>query len=349
MDASHRGGPAGFVKVQSDTRIAFPDYAGNNHFNTLGNIFVDPRVGLLFVDFSGGSLLQVTGKASVMWNDIDLFMYPGAQRLVVVDIEEIVRLDSAVPLRWSAPRGAIRSLRLAERIRESENVTSFVFKARDDGDLPDFRAGQYLPIEIGLVGYDQPAKRTYSLSNAPGQSNYRITVKREQNGTVSRHLHDNLEIGAIVNAGSPEGEFIVQQGDRPVALVSAGVGVTPMVSMLHALVAQSTERPVYFIHGARNGAHHSLAEEVEKIAGQHSNVKLHAVYSQPRAEDRLGLNYHQHGYVDGNTLMQLIPGDDADFYLCGPPSFLAEIVAALTDGGIREERVHTETFGRAIP
>jgi ferredoxin-NADP reductase len=119
--------------------------------------------------------------------------------------------------------------------------------------------------------------------------------------------------------------------------------------MLHALVAESTERPVYFIHGARNGAHHALANEVEEVARENSNVKLHVVYSQPRAEDRLGLNYHQQGYVDGKMLMQLIPADDADFYLCGPPSFLAEIVAALTDRGIREERVHIETFGPSIP
>ena len=127
MDASHRGGDPGFVKVASDTRLLFPDYAGNNHFNTIGNLVLDPRVGLLFVDFSTGGMLQLSGRAEVAWEGVALERFPGARRLVYIDVEEIVELPMALPLRWSEAGSGVRSLRLVEKVPESEEITSFIF------------------------------------------------------------------------------------------------------------------------------------------------------------------------------------------------------------------------------
>ena len=161
MDASHRGGDRGFVRIADEGRLEFPDYAGNNHFNTIGNLVLDPRAGLLFVDFETGSLLQLTGRGTIDWESEAVARFPGARRLVTFDIEEIIELPAAVALRWDVDAASVRSLRLIEKIRESENVTSFVFEARDGGPLPGFEAGQHLPIELLVPGLDEPVRRTY--------------------------------------------------------------------------------------------------------------------------------------------------------------------------------------------
>ncbi len=233
MDASHRGGDPGFVRVESETRISFPDYAGNNHFNTIGNLMLDPRVGLLFVDFSTGGMLQLTGRAEITWEGPTVERLPGARRLVQIEIEEIVELPAALPLRWSDAGSGVRSLRLIEKTAESEEITSFVFASRDDGPLTDFEAGQHLPLELEVPGHDVDVRRTYSLSNAPGSDHYRISVRREPLGLVSRHLHDGVEVGAIVSARAPAGDFVLGCPNCPVALISAGVDLTPMLSMLY--------------------------------------------------------------------------------------------------------------------
>ncbi|MBD3655702.1 MULTISPECIES: pyridoxamine 5'-phosphate oxidase family protein [Marinobacter] len=343
MDASHRGGAPGFVAVPDDRQLILPDYSGNNHFNTIGNLVADPRVALLFVDFEKGSLLQISGKATIDWDSAEIARHPGAQRLVAIDIEQIVQLDGVLPLRWSAPE-PLYSLRLVKKTKQSEDVTSFEFVAQDDAELANFMPGQHLPIELHIEGHAQPIKRTYSLSNAPGEGRYRISVKREPHGTVSRYLHDKLIVGDIVNAQKPEGDFVLAPGERPVALVSAGVGVTPMVSMLQAMAREAGERPVYFIHGVRNGSHHPFADEVRALAKRHPKVHVNTVYSQPRNSDRQGRDYDHRGHIGIDLLTAMVPALDADFYLCGPSGFLADTVAALSESGVESDRIHTETF-----
>jgi ferredoxin-NADP reductase/predicted pyridoxine 5'-phosphate oxidase superfamily flavin-nucleotide-binding protein len=345
MDASHRGGAPGFVEVLSDTSLIFPDYAGNNHFNTIGNLVLDPHVGLLFVDFETGNLLQITGKATIDFDSGEIARYPGAQRLVTVEIEEVVLLKGVLPIRWEEPGDAVRSLRVVQKIRESEDVTSFVLAARDGGALVDFEAGQHLPIEVRVDGYDHPLLRTYSLSIGPGAGFYRITVKREPLGAVSRHLHDKVHEGDFINAGAPAGDFILEKSDRPVVLISAGVGVTPMVSMLHAETGSPQHRPVIFIHGARDGAHDPLAGEVRALARRSDNVRLEVAYSRPRAEDTTGIAYGGTGRVDAGLIKTVLPDSDADFYLCGPTRFMADIITVLGELGVPDEHIHTETFG----
>jgi len=347
MDASHRGGSRGFVEVLDDRTLVIPDYAGNNHFNTIGNLVVDPRAGLLFVDFETGGMLQLTGRAEIDWDSEDVGRHAGARRLIRFTLEEANWLEEALPLRWDFAAEAVRELRLVEKTRESADVVSFVFEAEDGESLTDFAAGQHLPIEIDLPGHADPATRTYSLSNGPDDRRYRISVKRESLGAVSRHLHDSLAVGAIVSAGAPAGDFVLDHGRRPVVLVSAGIGVTPMLSMLHALAERPEARPVWFVHGARDGEHHALADEVRTLAAKSDFVRTHVSFSRPLPEDFERRDFDAQGRVNAALLESLLPDLDAEFYLCGPIAFMADLQSELEELGVSSGQIHSESFGPA--
>ncbi|MEM7226251.1 MAG: pyridoxamine 5'-phosphate oxidase family protein [Pseudomonadota bacterium] len=347
MDASHRGGDRGFVQVIDERRIRFPDYAGNNHLNTIGNLVVDPRAGFLFVDFESGSLLQLSGKTSIDWESDELARFPGARRLVTLEIDEIVEIPSAVSLRWAADADSVRSLRLIDKIPESDDVTSFIFEARDGGPLSKFEPGQHLPIELEIPGIGDPVRRTYSLSGDPSQDRYRISVKREPKGLASGFLHDHVEPGTIINSRRPAGDFMMTCNECPLVLVSAGVGVTPMMAILHAVAAESSDRPVWFVHGARDGRHHPLAQEVRDLASEQPEVAVHVAYSRPDPGDRKGVNYDSRGRVDGALIARLVDNVDAHYFLCGPTKFMAAIQADLENRGVPLDQIHWETFGPA--
>ncbi|WP_037316425.1 pyridoxamine 5'-phosphate oxidase family protein [Ruegeria halocynthiae] len=345
LDASHRGGERGFVQVLDDRRVRFPDYAGNNHFNTVGNLLLDPRAGYLFVDFETGSVLQLTGTASIDWDSDEVANFPGARHLVTLEIDEVIETRSAVGLRWSSDAKSVRSLRLVEKAPESADVTSFVFEARDGGPLPRFEPGQHLPIELEIPGASTPVRRTYSLSNGPNDQRYRISVKREPQGTASQFLQDHLEPGAILNSRRPSGDFVLTRDTRPLVLISAGIGVTPLLSMLNAVVDTADTRPVLFIHSARNGQHHPMAQEVRALAARRSDVTVHVAYSQPTAQEKLGRDYDSSGRVNGPLLSRLKHSVDAQYFLCGPIGFMAQVQADLESQGISPEHIHTENFG----
>jgi ferredoxin-NADP reductase/predicted pyridoxine 5'-phosphate oxidase superfamily flavin-nucleotide-binding protein len=347
MDASHRGGDPGFIEIEKDTRLSFPDYAGNNHFNTIGNLVLDPRIGVLFVDFPSGSMLQLTGRAEITWDGPELERFPGARRIVHIEIEEIVELPAALSLRWSDVGSGVRSLRLIEKIPESAEITSFVFAARDAGPLPPFEAGQHLPVELDIPGHDAAVRRTYSLSNAPGSDHYRISVKREALGVASRHLHDHVEVGEILEARAPAGDFVLGCTECPVALISAGVGLTPMLSMLHQLTASDESRPVWWLHGARDGAHHALSQEVAELEARYPNLRTRVAYSRPAPGDALGVDYDVRGRLDAELVSDFVVTPDAHYYLCGPNRFMAAVQDGLEARGVAAERIHTESFGPA--
>lgn len=348
MDVSHRGGDRGFVEVLSDRRLRFPDYAGNNHYNTIGNLYLDPRAGFLFVDFETGSLLQLTGRAEIDWDSEALEDFPGARRLITFEIDAIVEVTSAVDLRWDSEAQSVRSLRLVEKVAETPDVTSFTFESRDGGPLPPFTPGQHLPIEVSPPGLIGAASRTYSLSGAPGDARYRISVKREAKGLVSGYLHDELQEGAIVTSRRPAGDFTLVESDEPVALISAGVGITPMVSMLHLLAERGVKQPVWFIHGARDSVHYPLQAEVRHLIAQSENFHHHAAFSRPRAGDKLGVDYNSEGRVTGDLAYGLLGSPKARFYLCGPGAFMAQVHAALERKGVSPDRIHYESFGASL-
>lgn len=356
MDASHRGGAPGFVAVPDERTLIIPDYAGNNLFNTVGNLVMDPRAGLLFVDFATGGILQLTGRTTIDWDSPRVAEFSGARRLIVFTLEEATELSQALPLRFGDARGSIRSLQLVDKRAESDDVTSFVFEARDGGPLPGFQAGQHLPLELSIPGDrggdrggdgggDESVVRTYSLSNGPSTARYRLSVKREPRGLVSRYLHDALEPGGIVSARSPAGDFVLEPGGRPIVLVSAGIGLTPMLSMLHALVESADARPLWFLHGARDGRHHPLRDEVRELVRRHPRARLHVSYSRPRPEDRLSEDFDAVGRVDGALVERLVGRSDVDVYLCGPPAFMAAVQSGLEARGVEPDRIHSESFG----
>jgi len=335
MDASHRGGPPGFVRVLDEGRLEFDDYAGNNHYNTLGNLEMDARAGLLFVDFDRGGLLHLRGRTEVHWE--------GARRTIRFELDEALERCHVLPLRWTNPQASRRKLRVAEIHRESAEVRSFVFHAAGEPALESFVAGQYLPLFLSIPGQEDPVERTYSLSNSPGDPHYRISVKREEQGLVSQYLHDEVRVGDTVLAGAPAGTFVPEaDSTRPAILVSAGVGLTPMVAMLHALAGSDT--PVFFVHSARDGEHHSLREEVQALVDAHENASLHVAYSRPGECDVEGRDHHSAGRIESDLFEKLLPGLDADFYLCGPAAFLADLQQGLRGVGVPIDQIHAESF-----
>ncbi|MCV0427549.1 MAG: pyridoxamine 5'-phosphate oxidase family protein [Roseibium sp.] len=344
MDVSHRGGERGFVEVLNSRKIRFPDYAGNNFYNTLGNLSLDPRAGLLFLDFATGSMLQLTGRATIEWDTEDVKQFPGARQLVSFEIDEIVELGAALKLRWQENAEAARSLRLVEKKRESKDVTSFVFEARDGGSLANFEAGQHLPIELDVPDAANKISRTYSLSGSPTDDRYRISVKREPKGLASRFLHDKLQVGAIVESRKPSGEFMVTCANCPLVLVSAGIGITPLLSILHKVAQEQGDRPVWFVHGTRDGDHHPFRDEIKELAGLRSNICMHTFYSQPLDGDVPGLDFEDTGRVTAQMLSKLVNRADAHYYLCGPAAFMAQIKSGLEDALVPDMQIHYETF-----
>lgn len=346
MDASHRGGPRGFAKVEGERRIVIPDYAGNNQFNTLGNLVMDDRAGLLFVDFAGGGLLQLTGRVSIDWSSPAVALHPGAQRLLVLEVDEAIERPAALPLRFDDAEPA-KPLRVVAKRRESDDVVSLVLAARDGSPLPPARAGQHLPIALAIPGQPERVRRTYSLSSGVGDGTYRISVKREPGGLASSFLHDAVHEGALVSTDAPAGDFVLAPGERAIALVSAGIGITPMLAMLGELVRRQDPRSIAFVHAARDGRHHPFAAEARALVAAAPRASLHVLYSRPRPEDRLGEGFDAAGRLDADGLLARIPPGEVDVYLCGPVSFMAALRDGLERRGIPPARIHHESFGPA--
>ena len=599
VDVSHRGGRPGFVIVAHESLLLFPDYAGNCMFNTLGNIEVDPRCGLLFIDFDTGDCLQLTGEAAILWEPEHVCRFPGAERVVSFRLEYIIHIEAALPMTWrfqgyspvfdkfetvdaetsvseprapmtlksvniSMPRdvehegkavttgifktpvdgrimlrrlnlegdgqadlwghgGAFRAVyaypfenyaywedelgrrdfmigqfgenftvegmlddeicigdvfrigsalvevsqpripcyklaikmesdgfqnrflesgrvgfylrvleegevgtgdaielvkrdprrltvtevsnllffdkenldatrqalqmpalshgwkgsfqeRLAKaetsaqgrqgfrdfivdrKAPESETITSFYLVPEDGVALPEFQPGQFLTFELDIPGHEKPVIRTYSLSDSPNPEYYRVSIKREPAprdqpdlppGLSSNYFHDRVEFGAKLRVGAPRGKFhLDQESERAIVLLSGGVGLTPMISMMNAIVRNGSRRPVWFVHGVRNGREHAMGQHVRRIAEENNNIHGFVCYSDPDPDDVEGRDYDSPGRVDIALLKQLIPFDDYDFYLCGPPPFMKALYRGLLSLSVSETRIHYEFFGQ---
>ena len=612
VDVSHRGGPPGFVLVAHETALLFPDYSGNCMFNTLGNLLVNPRCGLLFIDFDSGDTLQLTGEAEILMGPEHTERFPGARRVVSFRVEETLHIERALPVRWSfqsyspvfeefeeaeagvpeeverAPMtllsvnvsmpkevvhdgktvttgifkkpiqgrvmlrrlnlegdgqsdlwghggafravlvysienyeywkkelgrdalagsapdqrvteaavfgenftvagmledevcvgdvyrmgGALvevtqpripcfklamkmgiegfqnrflksgrvgfylrvleegevgsgdtielvrrdpgrmtvrqvsnllyfdkndldgtrkalsvpalshgwkgsfeerldkaevpvddtasgfRSFRVDRKVPESETITSFYLVPEDGAPLVEFLPGQFLTFRLTAPGHPEPLIRTYSLSDSPGCGYYRVTIKRESApidrpdappGASSTYFHDQVKEDTTLLVGPPRGKFhLDSEVKRAVVLLSAGVGLTPLVSMLNTLAERGTTHPVWFLHGARNGREHALGAHVRRLAEKTDNIRVHVRYSRPGPDDVEGRDYDSLGHLDIALLKQVLPFDDYDFYLCGPTPFLKSLVCGLLSLGISAERIHYEFFGPAV-
>jgi ferredoxin-NADP reductase len=187
------------------------------------------------------------------------------------------------------------------------------------------------------------------MSGMPGASTYRVSVKRDTKGVVSSYLNDRVQAGDILEVSAPRGGFILRSGDTPVVLLSAGIGATPVLAMLHSLSSAASRRQVWWIYGARNRAEHPFAKESRDLLQSLANSRSQIVYSKPNSEDKLGVDYDSVGHVDTPLLDRLGVTRDADFYLCGPPSFLKQLTEGLKTWGADSTRIYLEVFGQEAP
>jgi len=238
-----------------------------------------------------------------------------------------------------------RSLRVLQKLRESSNVTSLVLEPADGKPLTAALAGQFIVLRLRQAPEGPALLRSYSLSGEPSEDHYRISVKREPYGAAGAYIDTQVQTGDILDVSAPRGSFTLQQGDRPVVLVSAGIGATPVLAMLHALAAEQSPREIWWIHGARSSDEHPFAAEVrallEVLPAGHSQI----CYSAPPSSDRPGVDFDRVGRVGVHVFDELGIPRDADFYVCGPAAFMSGLVADLTGWGVALDRLHTENFG----
>jgi ferredoxin-NADP reductase/MOSC domain-containing protein YiiM len=242
-----------------------------------------------------------------------------------------------------------RPLRVARIDRESSSVVSLVLEPMDGRPLTVPFPGQFVVLRLRLKADSPPVLRSYSLSDLPDSSHYRITIKHEPDGTASSYLSTQLRAGDMLNVSEPRGAFTLRRGDLPVVLLSAGVGVTPVMAMLHALVAQTSLRPVWWIYGARNRVDHTFAREARDLLAKLLHARSHVQYSRPDATDRLGPDFDAAGRLTVTVLKDLGVPRQSEFYLCGPSAFLEDLTAGLGRWGVVHDRIHTEIFGSRTP
>jgi ferredoxin-NADP reductase/MOSC domain-containing protein YiiM/ferredoxin len=328
----------------------------------------DPAMpALLVAHHRPGFYVRVLEEGPVQAGDAIVKLADGPERLTVAQVDALLYLPDKsralleralrVPALSDGWKGSFRDLlaaavveppawtgfrplRVAEIRPESATVTSFRLVPVDDADpAPAAAAGQYLTVRV-RPDADAPAlTRSYSLSDVPDERGYRISVKRE--GAGSRFMHERVKVGDVIDVAAPRGAFVLRDGKRPVVLASAGVGATPVLAMLHALVRAHTTRPVWWLHGARNRAEHAFGAEADELLAALPGAHRLVAYSRPGADD----HYDLAGRLDLAAFDRAGVPTDADFYVCGPDAFMRAVGAALTARGVAPDRIATETFG----
>ena len=239
---------------------------------------------------------------------------------------------------------AFRELRVAQIVRESAGVCSIYLVAADGSPLPTARAGQYLTLRIAKVG-TPAAVRSYSLSSAPDAGTYRISVKQEPHGVVSSYLNRKLRKGAVLDVAAPRGDFVLADGAaNPILLISAGIGVTPVLSMLHQLAASRSDRDIWWLHGARSPREHAFATEAHDLLASLPHARERVFYSAATPDERQRA-HAAGGRITKDALASLGIPAGGTAYICGPTSFMADMRAALTDLGVDPASIHAELFG----
>jgi ferredoxin-NADP reductase len=236
-------------------------------------------------------------------------------------------------------------LRVAEIDAESSSVTSFRLDATGETPAAAPLPGQFVTLRLRLDPSVPALLRCYSLSGLPDSVRYRISAEREPSGAASQYLCGKVAVGDVLEVATPRGSFVLAPGERPVVLVSAGVGATPVLAMLHTLAEQGASRPVWWLHGARNHREHAFADEVDLLLASLPDAHRVVCYSRPDTDPASDPRFDVAGRMSARTLDEAGVPADADFYLCGPESFMHDIGAALIARGAKPERIRTERFG----
>jgi MOSC domain-containing protein YiiM/ferredoxin-NADP reductase len=238
-----------------------------------------------------------------------------------------------------------RPLRVARIEAECADMASLTLQPTDDEPLALSRPGQFVVLRLRPTQGGAPLFRSYSLSGPPSQARYRISVKLEPHGAAGTYLHTRLRAGEVIDVSQPRGGFVLLPGDGPVVLLSAGIGATPVMAMLHALAASATPREVWWLHGARDGERHVFAAEARELLGALAHGHGHVWYSRPAARDRPGDDYDTAGRLQAAGLDRLGVPREGDFYICGPAGFIGDLSAGLGAWGVAADRIHSELFG----
>lgn len=258
-----------------------------------------------------------------------------------------------------------RKFVIDRKVKESDSITSFYLHPLDEGIIPNFIPGQFLTIQLDIPEQSKPVIRTYSLSDyVQLGSYYRLSIKREPAapdtitpaGIASNFMHDHVHEGSIILAKPPAGKFVLDvHSNQPAVLISNGVGITPMISMAKAVSLLNPQRHIWFLHGARDGSLHAFRDEVNAIAASNPNLHILYCYSRPNLTDQG--KFHHKGYVDVNLIKNVVApqmqnlcgATDAEYFLCGSPSFMDSLRDGLRDWGVPDRKVLFESFAKAKP
>ena len=277
---------------------------------------------------------------------------PGWQSSLRALLDEADRGDGAQRgnsgLTTVGPPPAWPGFRPLEVVRiepESASVFSLTLASVDRKPLPAAQAGQFLTVRLQANAQSAPTIRSYSISSGPDAETYRVSVKQEPHGLASTYLRQRVKAGDTVDVAAPRGTFLLRSAETPVLLLSAGIGATPVLAMLHALAEEPTRRTVWWLHAARDGENHPFADEARDLLSRLPAARSVIVYSRPLAGDRPGVDYTVSGRLTAERIRALQPPQDADAYICGPDAFMADMMTALQTCGLSPSRIHTEVFG----
>ena len=249
---------------------------------------------------------------------------------------------SSPPPAWPG----FRPFRVSQKVRESDNVTSLLLESEDGQPIGAALPGQFVVLRLGS-GSVPALIRSYSLSGQPDDVHFRVSIKREAHGAASTYVNDELQVGDTAGVGAARGSFTLRAGHTPVVLLSAGIGVTPVLAMLHALKAEASAREIWWLHGTHNGREHPFAMEARELLEALAHHKSYICYSAPDREDRLHIDFDTVGHLNMSLLEGLNFPRDADFYICGPSTFMSDFTAGLAARGVAPDQIHTEIFGVA--
>lgn len=238
-----------------------------------------------------------------------------------------------------------RPMRVSRIDQESNSVFSLLLVPADGKPLPPALPGQFVVLRLHIQSDAPPVLRSYSLSDRPGTEHYRVSIKLEEKGLASTYLHNQIKPGMNLEVSAPRGSFTLRSGGEPVVLLSGGVGATPVLAMLHALVSEKSSRPVWWLYGARNREDHPFREESRSLLQVLQHGHSYIQYSRPGSVDQRGVDFDAGGHLAVSAFDTIGVPHEGQFYLCGPPAFLRELTAGLAAWGVTTDHIHTEIFG----
>ncbi|CAM4130088.1 NO-inducible flavohemoprotein [Comamonas aquatilis] len=295
------------------------------HYPVVGACLLRAIREVLGAEIATDEVLAAWGAAYQQLADILI----GAER-------SVYEQTAAAPGGW---RGA-RDFKLSHKVAESAEISSFYLEPVDGGAVMAHQPGQYIGMRLVIDGVEQ--RRNYSLSAASNGKSYRISVKREEGGKVSSYLHDAVKVGDVLQLFAPSGHFTLKDGEKPLVLISGGVGITPTLPMLQA--ALPTGRSITFIHCARERKVHAFRDAIDTLAAEHAQLTRHYCYETVQADDGVDAQ----GHLSAAQLGQWLPESrDADVYFLGPKAFMRSVKQSLRELGVPEAQVHYEFFGPA--